>query len=150
AVLGEKYESKLRGDDLVHQPPLEALKEICRELKDKSCDLNVLLAHAPMDETRKLAQAGGIFDLVISLGDTSIGSNDLETMEGTKARLMQVGQKAMYVGVVGIFDDAQTSLRYESVPLDARFADSPEMLKLLADYQDRLKEMGLEELGIKP
>jgi cytochrome c554/c'-like protein len=150
AVLCEKYEAKLRGDELVHQPPLEALKEIGAELKAKSCDFYVLMAHAPMDEARKLAQAAGIFDLVVCSGDTAIPSHELETIEGTKTQLMQVGQKAMYVGVVGIFDDAQSPLRYESVPLDARFGDSPEMLKLLADYQDRLREMGLEELGIKP
>jgi hypothetical protein len=150
AVLGEKYEVKLRGDELVHQPPLEALKEVASDLKSKSCDIYVLLAHAPLEEARKLAQAVPIFDLVVASGETAIPSHELETIEGTKTRLMQVGQKAMYVGVVGIFDDPQLPFRYESVPLDARFADSPEMLTLLTDYQDRLKEMGLEELGIKP
>jgi cytochrome c554/c'-like protein len=150
AVLGEKFERLLRGDELVHQAPLEALKEVAGELKMKACDFSVLLAHAPLDEARKLAQAVPIFDLVVASGDTSEPTHELEAIEGTKSRLMQVGQKAMYAGVVGIFDDPQTPLRYESIPLDARFADSPDMLKLLADYQDRLKEMGLEELGIKP
>jgi hypothetical protein len=150
AVLGAKYEQRLRGDELVHQPPLEALKEVSHELTEKKCDFSVLLAHAPLEEARTLAQAVPIFDLVVASGETSLPTRELESIDGTKARLMQVGQKAMYVGVVGIFDDAKTPLRYESVPLDARLADSPDMLKLLADYQDRLKEMGLEELGIKP
>jgi len=56
----------------------------------------------------------------------------------------------MYAGVVGLFGDVKTPIRYDSVSLDARFADSPAMLKLLADYQEQLKDLGLEGLGIKP
>ena len=148
-VLGEKFQERLRGDELVHQPPLEALKSVCDELKTKSCDFYVLLAHAPLDEARKLARQFPMFDLVVASGETSLPSRELETIEGSKTRVMQVGQKAMHVGVVGFFNDPKTPLRYESVPLDARFADSPEMLKLLADYQGQLKELGLEGLGIK-
>ena len=33
------------------------------------------------------------------------------------------------------------------MPLDDRFADSPEMLQLLADYQEQLKRLGFDELG---
>jgi hypothetical protein len=57
-----------------------------------------------------------IFDLVVASGETNLPSNELEMVEGTKTRLMQVGLKAMYVGVVGIFDDPNAPLRYESVP----------------------------------
>jgi len=34
------------------------------------------------------------------------------------------------------------------VPLDARFKDSEDMLQLLAEYQNRLQELGFEGLGI--
>jgi hypothetical protein len=149
AVLGAKFEERLSGDELVHEPPLEALKKVGEELAGKKCDVLVLLAHAPMDEARKLAEQVPVFDLVVASGETSLPSNELETVAGTKTRLMQVGLKAMYVSVVGIFDDPQNRLRYESVPLDDRFADSPEMLKLLADYQEQLKDLGLEGLGVK-
>lgn len=150
AVLGEKYESRLQGDEIVHEPPLATAKSSAAELKSKACDLLVLLAHAPVDEARKLAREVPDFDLVVASGETSTASRELEKVSGTKTSLLQVGLKAMYAGVVGVFNDSQNPLRYESVPLDARFADSPEMLKLLADYQERLKELGLAELGIKP
>src|SRR5439155_17753775 len=109
----------------------------------------ILLAHAPLDEARKLAEQVPVFDLVVASGETSLASNELEKVAGTKTRLMQVGLKAMYVGIIGFFDDPQNRIRYESVPLDARFADSPDMLNLLAEYQDQLKELGLEGLSIK-
>jgi len=63
---------------------------------------------------------------------------------------VQVGTKGMYTGVIGLFDDPAQPLRYQRVPLDDRFPDSPEMLQLLASYQDQLKAAGLEGLGIKP
>ncbi len=150
AVLGAKFEEGLRGDELIHQPPLDALKKVAEELTSQKCDVLVLLAHASLDEARKVAEQVPIFDLVVASGETSLPSNELETVAGTKTRLLQVGLKAMYVGVVGVFDDPQNRIRYESVPLDARFADSPEMLKLLADYQEHLKDYGLDGLGVKP
>jgi hypothetical protein len=56
----------------------------------------------------------------------------------------------MYVGVIGVFDDATDRLRYQRVPLDDRFPDSPDMLALLASYQDQLKEAGFEGLELRP
>jgi hypothetical protein len=150
AALGAKFEEPLRGDELVHEPPVAALKKVAEELAKQKCDFQVLLAHAPLDEARKLAEQVPVFDLVVASGKTNLASNELETVAGTKTRVMQVGLKAMYVGIVGIFDDPQNRFRYESVPLDAQFADSPEMLKLLADYQEQLKDLGLNGLGIKP
>jgi hypothetical protein len=150
AILGAKFEERLRGDELVHEPPLAALKKAADELAAQKCDFLVLLAHAPLDEARQLAGQVPIFDLVVASGETILPSDKLEKVPETKTRLMQVGLKAMYVGIVGIFDDSQNKIRYESVPLDARFADSPEMLKLLADYQDQLKDLGFEGLSIKP
>ena len=150
AVLGEKFEQKLAGGDLVHQPPIKALKEFCRELDAKQCDLNVLLVHGSLEEAREIAAEVPVFDLVVAAGETSLPSRELESVPGTKARLLQVGQKAMHAGVVGFYADEKKTFRYQSVPLDARFAASPAMLKLLAEYQDNLKTLGLNGLGLKP
>jgi hypothetical protein len=149
AVLGEKYEQRLRGDEIVHEPPLAALRKAASEMKEQKCDLNILLAHAPIEEARWLARDVPLFDLVIASGETPLPSQELEQVEGTRTRLLQTGKKAMYIAVIGVFDDPKTPFRYESVPLDARFSDSPAMLKLLADYQETLKLLGLEDLGIK-
>lgn len=149
SIVGSKYESRLQGDELVHELPQPALEEIAKELQSKHCDFQVLLVSGSMEEARALAKATPIFDLVAASGDTSIASHELEEIPGTKARLMQVGHKSTHVGVVGLLADGKQSVRYESVPLDARFEDSPEMLQMLASYQDELKELGLEGLGIK-
>jgi hypothetical protein len=149
SALGEKFEARLRGDELVHEPPSAGLKIAAEELKSQKCDMTVLLAHASLDEAKKLAQEVPSFDLVVASGDTSLPSRELEEIQGTKTRMMQVGLKAMHVGVVGIYPGETPPLRYESVTLDARFGDSPEMLQLLADFQDQLQELGLDGLNIK-
>ena len=125
AVLGEKFQGRLRGDELVHQPPADGLKNAVDELKSQACDFQVLLAHAPVEEARKLATQFPVFDLVVASGETALPSRDLEAVEGAKTKLMQIGQKAMYVGVVGLFDEEKAPLRYEHVPLDAQFERKP-------------------------
>ena len=150
SIVGAKNESRLQGDELVHELPMPALASVAEELKAQNCDFHVLFVSGSLDEARELAKVTPLFDLVAAAGETSIASHELEEIAGTKSRLMQVGQKAMYVGVVGLFDDAVRPVRYESVPLDARYADSPEMLRLLAEYQQQLKDLGFEGLGVKP
>jgi hypothetical protein len=149
AVLGATYQEKLRGDELVHEPPAAALAATLAELKSQNCDYLVLLAHATLEEARQFAQESKIFDIVVASGETSLPTRELESI-GEKTRLLQVGLKAMHVGVVGLYGDSAAPVRYESVPLDARFADSPAMLKLLADYQDELRDLGFSGLNLKP
>lgn len=147
-ALSDKYESRLRGDELIHEPAVVALKSVAAEIEAANCDYRVLLASASLDDARQLARAVPIFDLVVASGDTSLPSSELEVV-GEKTRLLQVGQKAMHVAVIGLFDDPANPLRYASIPLDARFDDSPAMLKILADYQLQLKDLGLAGLGVK-
>lgn len=149
-VLGDSFEQKLAGDELVHEPAGPALEKVAAELKSQKCDLTVLLAHATLEESRQLAAANPVFDVIVSAGGVGEPTLELEKLPGGKAQLAQVGTKGMYVGVIGIFDDPQTPLRYERVPLDSRFPDSPAMLRLLAEYQQQLETLGLDELGLKP
>jgi hypothetical protein len=149
-VLGNSFEAKLTGGELIHQPPLDGLKDSCRDLKAQNCDFHVLLAHATLDEAQKIAQEIPLFDLVVCSDGGGLPSSDLEPIEGTKARLIKVSHKAMHAGVVGLFDDAAAPLRYSVVTLDAQLKDSPEMLRHLADYQEQLKSEGFAGLGLKP
>ena len=147
AVLSDDFEKKLQGDELIHGSALEGLQETVGKLKDAKCDLLVLLAHASLDDTTKLVQAFPEFDLVVTSGGVGEPALELEQIKQTKSLLAQVGTKGMYVGVIGFFDDAKTPWRYQRVPLDSSYADAPEMMKLLADYQKQLEQNGLQEIG---
>jgi hypothetical protein len=149
-VIGDSYLLDLHGADLIHEPAAEGLKVAWTELERERCDLYVLLAHATLEETEALAKKFPRFSIVATAGGAEEPSYELETIRGTKTLLVQVGGKGMHVGVVGLFSDRKQPVRYERVPLDDRFKDDPEMLAMMASYQQQLQQAGLEGLGLKP
>ena len=150
AVLGTEELAQITNDEIIKMPPEEALREVWPQLQAKACDLYVLLAHASIEASMELAKEFPHFSVVVTAGGAGEPTYEAEKIAGTDAVMIQVGTKGMYVGVIGVFDDPAQPLRYQRVPLDDRFPDTPEMLQLLASYQDQLKAAGLEGLGVKP
>jgi hypothetical protein len=150
SVLGTVEQGKVTSSEVVLQPAAESLREVVPQLKQANCDLYVLLAHASLDESRELAKQFPDFDVIVSSGGLGDPTYEPESIAGSKAILVQVGVKGMFAGVIGVFAGAEQPLRYQRVPLDASYADSPEMLALLKSYQDQLKITGLDGLGVKP
>jgi hypothetical protein len=150
AVLGEDERKKITSDEIILKSAADGLSDVWPKLEAQQCDLYVLLAHASIDESKELAKKFPHFDVVVTAGGAGEPTLAPEPIEGCKSVLVQVGTKGMYVGVLGVFDDANQRLRYQRVPLDDRFADSADMLALLASYQDQLKEIGLDGLGLRP
>ena len=90
------------------------------------------------------------FDFVVTAGGAEEPPSAPQLIEGTKSHLIEVGDKGMYVIVVGLYKNGEPSFRYQRVPLDSRFADSPDMQKMMVDYQHDLETLGLDGLGLKP
>ncbi|HEV3023977.1 MAG TPA: cytochrome c family protein, partial [Pirellulales bacterium] len=70
-------------------------------------------------------------------------------LNGGKTLLIEVGHKGMYAVVLGFYDDEKTPIRYQRVPIDKRFADSPEMDKVMESYQEQLEQMGWDGLDLR-
>lgn len=149
AILGAKFQKEISNAEIILSPPDEALATVWPKLTEAKCDLYVLLAHASIDESKKLAQQFPHFDLVVTAGGAGEPTFQPEPIPDTKSLLIQVGTKGMFAGVIGLFE-SEPRLRYQRVPLDDRFGDSREMLRLLASYQKQLETAGLGGLGIKP
>ncbi len=149
-VLGDSFRAKLTGDEIVHLPAAEGLKSATDKLLEEKCDLYILLAHATLDETADLSKKFPQYKIVATAGGVGEPPIGLERMPGTEAQFVQVGSKGMYVMAVGVFDNKETPFRTQRVPLDSRFEDSPAMLHLMEEYQEQLKALGLEGLGLKP
>jgi hypothetical protein len=136
---------------VVMTSPEAGLDAVLPKFRAANCDVLVLLAHASLDESQKLAQKYPDFKVIITSG--GLGGEPTyqpEPIPDSKSIMVQVGLKGMYAGVLGFFDDPQKPWRYQRVPLDSRFADSPEMLAVLAEYQEHLRQLGFEGLGLKP
>jgi len=147
--LGKSHLTKIANGEVELADPAEGLKESWEALSQENCDLNVLLAHGTLEESREMAKQFPEFDIVITAGGAGEPTLEPETVEGTDSIMVQVGTKGMYVGVLGIFP-GEEKIRYERVALDARYEDSDEMFKLLASYQKQLESLGLEGLGVRP
>lgn len=149
AILGSEHIKQATGDELQLTEPAAALPAAVEKLQAEKCDLLVLIAHTSMEESRALAEKFPQFQLIVTTGGAGEPTREAESLP-SGAKLIQVGAKGMYAGVVGVYDDAKTPLRYQRVPLDGRFKDSPEMLKLLSAYQQELESLGLAGLEVTP
>jgi len=149
AVLGKKELRQVNNSGVTKGDPAAALAKAMQAIEAAGSNAKVLLAHASLEETKQLAKQVAGFDLVATAGGATEPAYRLETIEGTKSQLLQVGGKGMYVSVVGLYDDPQQPLRFARVPLDASLPDAPEMVKLMTSYQQQLETLGLSGLGVR-
>ena len=118
-------------------------------------DYRVLMFYGDEDAAKTLVKNVGGFDLVVVSG--GYGEPTFQPMEipDSTTRLIVTGDKGMYAGVVGLYDgdrdsDSTLQIRYARVPLTHEFADAPRMRALMADYQEKLRQVGFEGLGLLP
>jgi 2',3'-cyclic-nucleotide 2'-phosphodiesterase (5'-nucleotidase family) len=152
SVLGAKHAlaaKSLQDSELVEfVPPAEALAVVAPRLAAENCDLQVLMVHGDPREAAELSQQFPQFQIVAAAGGAEEPPSRPATIDGSAAALIETGHKGMYVAVLAIFDDAAQPYRYQRVPLDARFADSPQMQAKLVAYQKELETMTLAGLGL--
>jgi len=149
SVLGAKHQAALKSmTDVATTPAAEALARIAPQLAAEKCDLQVLLVHGPPSEATELALKFPQFQIVATTGGAEEPPKQPRKIEGSNALLIEAGHKGMYVIVLGIYDNP-AQVRYQRVPLDSRFPDSPEMKQKLTEYQQELETMTLAGLGLK-
>ena len=158
AVLGDAELAEIRNDLIATKPAAEALVEPAAALARAGCDHQVLLAFATPEETKKLAARYPQFDFVVTAGGAEEPPAQPEKLPSHRAagkppvdrHLLELGHKGMFAVVIGLFDDAAQPIRSQRVPLDARWGEAEEMIRLLAGYQAQLETLGLTGLGLTP
>jgi hypothetical protein len=148
SVLGDKEAEQIRNDAVEVQPAARALEVVASELQKAACDHQILLSWASADETKMLAARFPQFDIVATAGGADEPPAQLPSVAGGSARLVELGHKGMFAVAIGFFADPKTPLRSQRVPLDARWGESPDMIRLLAAYQNQLESLGLNGLGL--
>ena len=150
SVMDEVRRGQITSSDVAVREAQQAVAAARAELNKAKTDFDVLIVHGSSDFAKKLAAPWKELDLIVCTGEPGEPEPELRSIEGSGAKLLLIGDKGMFICLVGITWDDEPVLRYQSVPLDARFDDAPEMLKLLASYQQALKQKGLEGLGVEP
>ncbi|MEM6329670.1 MAG: multiheme c-type cytochrome [Planctomycetota bacterium] len=138
------------GPDTDIEDARSALRRVTPELQAEACDHLVLMVYGTSIEARALAKEFPAYRWVVSAVGADEPPHRIEPIGETGSYLIQVGHKGMYAVAVGLYPGATPPFRYQKVPLDHRFEDSPEMNRMLARYQDQLKTLGFDGLGVKP
>ncbi len=127
--------------------PILALKPLLSDLHDKT-DFLLLLSHAEMAESIKIAEVCPEFDLIVS--GHLVDRPDLYLKKVNNTYVIPVGEKGKYVSEItlslqekqtdegGSFNSFLSAI--ETIPLDGKFEDSHEIAMLLRTYQQRLKD----------
>ena len=149
AIFGKEFQEEISSSEIAFQDPVAALTRVLPKMRSK-CDKLILLSHATPEETEALAKKFPDFDVIVTSGGAIEPPTTATQIDGHEQMIVDIGQKGAYVGVVGLFDDAKQPWRYERVPLDHRFKDSPEGKKMMVDYQRQLELTGFAGLGLKP
>jgi hypothetical protein len=149
AVLGEEEQRKVNNPEVQFHPAAKAIAGVLPTLRTENCDKLILLAHTTLDEATELAKKFNDFDYVVTTGGHNEPAREAEII-GKRTKLIEVGHKGMYCVVIGLYDDRKTPVRYQRVPLDARFGESPVMHQAMVSYQEQLQSAGLAGLGLIP
>lgn len=150
-VLGKREVSHLKNSaDLTLKEPNQAIPEILAELLNARCDHVVLLVNGEPDEAKELARRFKEFDWVLATHGAEVPPKEPSKIEGTDSYLVEVGQKAEYVVVVGLYRNGNPPFRYQRVPLDHRFADAPEIYQMQVEYLRGLQNLDLDGLQLRP
>jgi hypothetical protein len=150
AFLGDESAKKVDSSDIKITSPVSALKKVFAEMKNDKCDYFVLVAQASLDESRAVVLQVPGFNLLVSSGGYGEPTFRPEQIDGTQTQMVQMGIKGMYVGLFGLFDDPDQPFRYQRIALSSQFADSPRITELFGKYQDQLKAVSYDGLGLRP
>ncbi|MFQ5956750.1 MAG: multiheme c-type cytochrome [Candidatus Brocadiales bacterium] len=117
-------------------PPSEAIGPLIKKLE--GVDLLILLSHADLEESTRLADAFPEFQLIVS------GHNiDHPTVSTVGDTLVATpGNKGKHIGLLH-YRPRDGKTRLEMIKLDGRYTDSDQMLEHLNNYQQRLKDEDL-------
>ncbi len=156
AILGDESIDELSNTEGVSiQQMRSALTDVLPKMIAQNCDAFVLVAGTSIDNCRALAQQFPQFDLIITTdcaGDPTLEPQFISTPRGNLP-LVQVGIKSMYLGLIGFYvADSGWKIRYERIPLDARFEDSEPVKQVFISYQNELRRLweGGRFADIKP
>jgi hypothetical protein len=149
SVLGDFYRdqviprnSKSEGQSISVAPALLALKAAVEKMKAEKPDLMVLLSYSKVEESKDFAQQIPDFDVVLTGGGPEDPLEKPEYVGHTM--VVQVGTKGKHVAILGYYPDAKTKIRFEQLDLDKfRFKNNPNMVQLMQDFQDELKDLDL-------
>jgi hypothetical protein len=151
SILSSEEFIKLNNKGLGLVDPIASLKNVIPALAKEGCQRIIVLTYSSTQkEIEAIVKQYPLITDIVTSGNGDIPPADTAFVPGTKTLLLETGHKGMYALALGFFDNPQQPVRYQRIPLDARFGDNAAIAKIFALYQDQLATLGLEKLGVRP
>ena len=148
SVIGKSMFGEINNQDVKQLDIVESLKEVLPVFDEEKCHQRVLIVHGSNAEFQTVLKAfPNNFDFALCSDGPAEPPAEPQWIGNTMH--IDVGEKGKYTVAVGLFDDADTPMRYQRVALDSRFKNSPDVMQAMRFYQNELKKAGLNGLGIK-
>ena len=130
------------GSDITWSDPDPSIENILRDFESRNVDCRILLSHSHLEDSRALAIRYPQFDAVVVGQGFSDPDPTADTEIIGETLFLQVGHKGKYVGILGLYPaNEETPIRFQLIPLErSEFADSPEMIVHMRNYQQRLRD----------
>ncbi|WP_165440640.1 multiheme c-type cytochrome [Rubripirellula amarantea] len=143
------------NEDITVGDMAASAKSAIDEMEPQSPDFSVLLFFGKEEAAEALVREVTGFDLVVVAGGFGEPTYQAKPIQDSDTRIIVTGDKGMYAGVVGLFgrqgaENGKLEMKYARVPLTHEFKDAPAMRGLMKDYQNQLRDIGLEGLGLLP
>jgi len=149
SVIGDSMLRNIQNEDIITANSAEKLQEVLTQLDTHQCDFKILIIHGSNSEIDQLlTQFAPRFDFV--LPSNTPAEPPLQPRMIGDTLIIDVGERGRNAIAVGLFDDPAMPKRYQRIPMDSQFDNSPAILELLTMYQDELRQTGLSGLGIRP
>ena len=136
------------NEEIILGKPIDSAKEVIAQIQAEQPDFTVLTYYGEDQAAKELVRQVPGFDLVVVAGGYGEPTYQPDEIEGTKTKMILTGNKGMYVGLVGLYENEP--MKYARVPLTHEFEDAPKMRQLMAEYQYQLRDLGLANLGLRP
>ncbi len=146
SVLCKSAQNFSQNDEILLSPTKESLNKVMPILKEKS-DIRILLSHGTVDEAMIIARDYPDFQIIVTAGGNPEPPAKPVILPSGQY-IITVGQKGMCSIVLGFFEKGV--LKYQRVPHDSRFEQSDIVRQMMQSYQDQLKDLWLDGLGIRP
>ncbi|MDR3108823.1 MAG: hypothetical protein LBU65_03930 [Planctomycetaceae bacterium] len=160
SVICKSLLGNVHNSEIVTGGAVEKLREVLPVLDEEKCNYTVLILRGTAAEAEAIVkQFPKRFTFVLMSDSPAEPPREVRRFSDGTYRI-EVGEKGKFAVVFGLYDDkaaegesrdAKTeTVRYQRVALDSRYKNSPEIIKAMEMYQDKLKSIGLEGLGIRP
>ncbi|NND96916.1 MAG: cytochrome C554 [Pirellulaceae bacterium] len=130
------------------KPIVQSAQSALDAMTEQGATFRVLTFYGSEESAADLMRSVPGYDLIVVAGGYGEPTYKPTAIDDSKTQMIVTGNKAMYAGLVGLYKDQP--MKYARVPLTHEFSDAPEMRELMGQYQEQLKQLGFNALGLEP